>query len=110
MRDEGGLSVITITPTAAARLSALIAEEQDADRLGIKIIATTSGCGSYAYSIAITEAGRLDKSVDVTGIRLFYRDEEKDLLDGIVVDFDPVTGRFSLTHTRPPQTNCPLSH
>jgi len=102
--------VITITPAAAARLSALIAQEQDADRLGIKIIATTSGCGSLAYSIAITEASRMDKSIDVSGIRLFYREEEKDMLNGIIVDFDPMTGRFSLAHPRPPQTGCPLSH
>ncbi|GED29680.1 MULTISPECIES: iron-sulfur cluster biosynthesis family protein [Brevibacillus] len=99
--------MITITSLAAARLSLLIAEEPDAQDLGIKLIPTTTGCGSFTYSIAITEVTSRDHVLDLSGIRFLYRDEEAEQLTGTVIDFDANTGRFSIIHPRPLQNDCP---
>lgn len=102
--------MITITPHAAARLALLIAEEPDADKLGIKLVPTTTGCGSYTYSIAITEAGRRDRVLEINGIRFLYQEEDAGQLFGTVIDCDAATGRFSIAHPRSVQSDCPHIH
>ncbi|ATF12721.1 hypothetical protein HP398_28440 [Brevibacillus sp. HB1.4B] len=102
--------MITITPTAAVRLAQMIAEEADAEQLGIRLVPTTTGCGSYTYSIAITEADKYDIVQDISGIHFFYQTHEIDKLSGTVIDCDPATGRFSIFHPRPMQTDCSLTH
>lgn len=102
--------MITITPTAAVRLAQMIAEESDAQQLGIRLVPTTTGCGSYSYSIAITEADKHDIAQNISGIHFFYQTHEIDKLSGTVIDCDPATGRFSISHPRPMQTDCSLTH
>lgn len=102
--------MITITPTAAVRLAQMIAEESDAQQLGIRLVPTTTGCGSYSYSIAITEADKHDIAQNISGIHFFYQTHEIDKLSGTVIDCDPATGRFSIFHPRPLQTDCSLTH
>ncbi|TKI56122.1 hypothetical protein E8L90_11955 [Brevibacillus antibioticus] len=102
--------MITITPTAAVRLAQMIAEESDAEQLGIRLVPTTTGCGSYTYSIAITEADKLDIVQTISGISFFYQTHEIDKLSGTVIDCDPATGRFSIFHPHPMQTDCSLTH
>jgi len=98
---------LIITPYAAARLSWMIAEEPDAENLGIRLIMTTTGCGSYTYSIAITEKDKSDQELEVSGIRLFYKNTEEDQIAGILIDCDAATNRFSIRHNRPQQSDCP---
>ena len=100
--------MINISPLAAARLSLLISQEPDADRLGIRLVRTTSGCGSQTIGIAITEAEPGDCIVQSNGIRVFYRDADAKQVNGLVIDCDEKTGRFSLFHPRPLPTNCQL--
>ncbi|MFC8686495.1 iron-sulfur cluster biosynthesis family protein [Brevibacillus porteri] len=102
--------MITITPTAAVRLAQMIAEEADAEQLGIRLVPTTTGCGSYTYSIAITEADKYDIVQKISGIPFFYQTHEIDKLSGTVIDCDSATGRFSIFHPRPMQTDCSLTH
>ncbi len=102
--------MIIITPQAAARLALLIAEEPDADKLGIKLVPTTTGCGSFTYSIAITEAQKSDQILDISGIRFLYQEEEALSLTGTVIDCDAATGRFSIIHPRPMQSDCTHIH
>lgn len=102
--------MIIITPHAAARLALLIAEEPDADKLGIKLIPTTTGCGSFIYSIAITEAQKHDRVQEISGIRFLYQEEEALGLTGTVIDCDAVTGRFSIIHPKPMQSDCAHIH
>lgn len=102
--------MIIITPHAAARLSLLIAEEPDSDKLGIKLIPTTTGCGSFTYSIAITEAQKGDHVLELCGIHFMYQEEEAEKLTGTIIDCDAATGRFSITHPRPMQSDCTHIH
>ena len=102
--------MITITPHAAARLALLIAEETDADKLGIRLVPTTTGCGSYTYSIAITEEQTGDLVQEMHGIRIFYKTVDVETVTGTVIDCDAKTGRFSIHHPRPLQTDCPHTH
>ena len=99
--------MITITPHAAARLALMIAEERDADALGIKLVPTTTGCGSYTYSIAITERQPGDLVQEMFGIRIFYQEVDVEKITGTVIDCDVKSGRFSLLHPSPLQTDCP---
>ncbi|MFM1651360.1 HesB/IscA family protein [Brevibacillus sp. B_LB10_24] len=100
--------MITITPLAAARLALTIADEPDADRLGIRIVMTTTGCSSVSYSIAITERSAGEQTATFSGIRVFYREEDLPLLTGLVIDLNRTNGRLQLFHPNPPN-NCPLS-
>ncbi|MED4751331.1 iron-sulfur cluster biosynthesis family protein [Brevibacillus choshinensis] len=102
--------MIIITPHAAARLALLIAEEPDSDKLGIKLIPTTTGCGSFTYSIAITEAQMGDHELELCGIRFLYQDEEAEQLTGTIIDCDATNGRFSIIHPRPLQNDCTHIH
>lgn len=102
--------MITIAPHAAARLALMIAEEPDADKLGIRLVPTTTGCGSFTYSIAITEAQADDFVLDISGIRFFYQPREVERLKGIMIDCDRETGRLSIIHPGPPQSDCPHTH
>ncbi|UED71162.1 iron-sulfur cluster biosynthesis family protein [Brevibacillus sp. HD3.3A] len=102
--------MINITSQAAARLVLMIAEEHDADKLGIKLVPTTTGCGSFTYSIAITEADKRDQIEEINSIRFFYQPQDVDKLIGTVIDCDPVTGRFSIHHPRPQENSCTLTH
>lgn len=100
--------MVTISESAASRLHALIAGEPDADQLGMRINVTTTGCSSYAYSIALTEKSKQEEEITVAGIRFFYRQDELSLLTGIVIDVNQKTGRFSIYHPHPPQAGCPM--
>jgi Fe-S cluster assembly iron-binding protein IscA len=100
--------VIEITPLAAARLTLLISQEPDADRLGIRLVQTTSGCGSQTFGIAITEPEPGDRTACCNGIRVFYREADAERISGLVIDCDARTGRFSLFHPRPLPNRCPL--
>jgi Fe-S cluster assembly iron-binding protein IscA len=98
--------MIKISPPAAARLRALIDGEPDAERLGIRIAAITTGCNSSSFSIAISERNHNEQMLVVEGIRLFYRDQDIALLDGVTIDVNRQTGRFSIFHPQPPQAGC----
>ncbi|WP_400164042.1 HesB/IscA family protein [Brevibacillus sp. TJ4] len=98
--------MITITPQAAARLSLLISQEPDADQLGIRLLPTTTGCGSDTFGITITEAAPGEQVAVIHGIRLFYNSSDVDVLRGIRIDFDSSTGRFSIFSPRPMQNDC----
>lgn len=102
--------MLVITPYAAARLSLMIAEEPDAQELGIRLVSTTTGCGSYTYSIAITEKENSDLEQDINGIRLFYKYTEEEKLSGIVIDCDASSNRFSIIHSKPLHNHCPNIH
>ncbi|MGZ0052971.1 HesB/IscA family protein [Brevibacillus gelatini] len=102
--------MITITPQAAARLALMIAEEHDANELGIRLVPTTTGCGSFTYSIAITEAEKHDQVQVINEVRFFYKPQDVDKLVGTVIDCDPVTGRFSIRHPRPQAADCSHTH
>jgi Fe-S cluster assembly iron-binding protein IscA len=100
--------MITITPAASARLSALISHEPDADRLGIRLVVTTTGCGSYAYSIAITEPSPDESTMTISGIMLCYKEADRPILEGCIVDLNPHTGRLQVFHPHPPASPCPI--
>jgi Fe-S cluster assembly iron-binding protein IscA len=102
-------AMISITPLAAARLSRLIRQEPDGDQLGMKVVVTTTGCNSYTYGITITEPGANDRCDVIEGIRVLYREEDRALLQGLLIDCDPHTGRFSIAHPNPPQASCPIT-
>lgn len=101
--------MITITPQAAARLGFLISQEPDADQLGIRLLRTTSGCGSSAFSITITESAPGEQVAESNGIRLFYPISDAEVLHGVRIDYDPSTGRFSVFSPSPLQNDCRIS-
>lgn len=98
--------MITVTPHAAAHLSLLIRQEPDADQLGIRLVRTTTGCGSSTFSITITEAEPGDCVTWTNGIRVWYRDADVETVNGLIIDCDPATGRFSIFSPRPLANDC----
>lgn len=98
-----------ITPLAAARLRLLIDAEPDAKELGIQLQMTSSGCGSLAFSITLTTKSKEEQSIELEGIPLIYREEDRQWLNGLVVDLNRETGRFQIFHPNPPTTSCPVA-
>ncbi|MGC5325036.1 hypothetical protein [Brevibacillus sp. SYSU BS000544] len=101
-------TIITISSVAAASLRMLIEQEPDAPELGIQVQMTSTGCGSLSFSIGITTPNRNDLCEEVEGIRVFYTQNDRSWLQGLVIDRNAETGKFEIFHPNPPSTSCPI--
>ncbi|WP_298274684.1 iron-sulfur cluster assembly accessory protein [uncultured Bradyrhizobium sp.] len=64
-------AAITLTPTAEARIAALMAQAP-ADAIGVRLSTPRRGCSGLAYSVDyVTEAKPLDERIDTPGGTLF---------------------------------------
>ena len=64
-------AAITLTPTAEARIAALMAQAP-ADAIGVRLSTPRRGCSGLAYSVDyVTEAKPMDERIDTPGGTLF---------------------------------------
>ncbi|MBN2910605.1 hypothetical protein JQC72_13960 [Polycladomyces sp. WAk] len=59
---------IQISPAAVARLKAILSQEEDGERLAVRVVPLTSGCGSPSFAIELTEARPGYLTVEKEGI------------------------------------------
>ncbi|GAA4710446.1 hypothetical protein [Brevibacillus fulvus] len=97
--------MFSITPEAAARLSALLQQEPDADKLGFRINRTLSGCGSHDYSISITEQNHDELSMLLGDLRFFYRESDLPFLDDLQIALNRETGRLLIRQSTAPESS-----
>ena len=85
--------MIHVTPTAASKISDLLAEEQK-DGSGLRVFVQGGGCSGFQYGLMIEESGGAgDQVFESNGIRLFVDPVSISYLNGSEVDFvDTVTG------------------
>ncbi|SHF30438.1 Fe-S cluster assembly iron-binding protein IscA [Seinonella peptonophila] len=102
---------VDISDLAAAKLKWLLTQEQDqsSDWLGFRVIPLTSGCNTPSFAIEMTEWKISDSKIEVKGVPFLYDVATSNWLDGLVIDVNRDTGRFSVYHPNPPEMGgCPL--
>ena len=87
-------TLLDLTPLAAEKVKALMAEEPDADSLVLRVAIQGGGCSGFQYGLMIEEAGGAgDQVYESNGVKLFVDPVSISYLKGAEVDFvDTVTG------------------
>jgi iron-sulfur cluster assembly accessory protein len=85
--------MINVTPTAASKISELLAEEQK-DCSGLRVFVQGGGCSGFQYGLMIDEGNTSgDQVFESNGVRLYVDPISVRYLKGAEVDFvDTVTG------------------
>ena len=86
---------IHVTPTAAEKITELLAEENKTDA-GLRVFVQGGGCSGFQYGLMIDEGegdATTDAVIDVTGVNLLVYPISARYLSGAEVDFvDNITG------------------
>ena len=85
---------IHVTPTAAEKITELLAEENKTDA-GLRVFVQGGGCSGFQYGLMVEENGQGsgDQVFESQGIKLFVDPISVRYLNGAEVDFvDTVTG------------------
>src|SRR6187551_20683 len=85
--------MISVTPTAAEKITELLTEENKLDA-GLRVLVQGGGCSGFQYGLMIEEGGGdADQVFESNGVRLFVDPVSISYLKGAEVDFvDTVTG------------------
>ncbi len=78
--------MINVTPAAAQQIR-VAATQADADELGLRISARRDGDGSIHYAMGFDEARGDDLVLPADGVALVVSPGERDLLDGMTLDY-----------------------
>ncbi len=78
--------MITVTPDAAQQIR-IAATQSDADELGLRIAARRDEQGALHYAMGFDEAREGDVVVPSEGIALVVAASDRELLDGLTLDF-----------------------
>ena len=80
------MSMITITPSAAQQIR-IAATQSDCDEMGLRIAARREADGSLHYAMGFDEPRNDDMVVTSEGIALVVSPPQRDLLDGMTLDY-----------------------
>ena len=86
--------MINVSPTAAAKISELLAEENKAGS-GLRVFVQGGGCSGFQYGLMIEDNGQGsgDQVYESNGVRLYVDPISVRYLSGAEVDFvDTITG------------------
>ncbi len=85
--------MINVSPTAASKISELLAEESK-EGSGLRVFVQGGGCSGFQYGLMIEEAGSENDTVyESNGVKLYVDPISVRYLTGAEVDFvDTVTG------------------
>jgi iron-sulfur cluster assembly accessory protein len=85
--------MINISPTAASKITELLAEENK-EGSGLRVFVLGGGCSGFQYGLMIEEAGTdADQVFESNGVKLYIDPISVRYLGGAHVDFlDTVTG------------------
>ena len=78
--------MITVTPDAAQQIR-IAATQSDADELGLRIAARRDAQGALHYAMGFDEAREGDVVVPSEGIALVVAASDRELLEGLTLDF-----------------------
>lgn len=78
--------MITVTPSAAQQIR-IAASRSDADELGLRIAARRDAQGALHYAMGFDEAREGDVVVPSEGIALVVAASDRELLEGLTLDF-----------------------
>ncbi len=100
-------SAINVSPVAAARIAALLAEENKPD-CGLRVFVQGGGCSGFQYGLMIEDApGATDTVYESNGVKLYVDPISVRYLKGAEVDFvDNVAGGGFTIHNPNAVTTC----
>jgi iron-sulfur cluster assembly protein len=78
--------MITVTPSAAQQIR-IAATRSDCDEMGLRIAVRRDGDGSLHYAMGFDEARNDDMIVASEGIALVVAPSQRELLDGMTLDY-----------------------
>ena len=79
--------MITLTPSAAAKVKSLIESEGDSE-LSLRVAVRPGGCSGFSYEMFFdSDIAADDIKVDVDGVRVVTDLASSDLLQGAILDF-----------------------
>ena len=80
-------NMITLTPAAAEKLSAVMNEKGLAETHALRVFVRGGGCGGMQYGMTFDTAREGDNVIDMDGVT-FYMDRKSTIyLKGIVLDY-----------------------
>jgi iron-sulfur cluster assembly protein len=78
--------MITITPSAAKQIR-IAATKSDSDEMGLRIAVRRAADGTFDYAMGFDEARGDDVVLNSEGIALVVSPQQRDLLDGMTLDY-----------------------
>jgi Fe-S cluster assembly iron-binding protein IscA len=100
---------IQLTALAAAKLKLLLWEETKDKPLAIRIVLLTSGCSTPSFCLEVTEQKKQLLMETIADVPFIQYPEDKQWIDGIIIDLNRENGKFHITHPNPEKlSNCPL--
>ncbi len=93
--------MITVTPTAAQQIR-IAATQSDSDEMGLRIAARRAADGTIDYAMGFDEPRGDDLVLNSEGIALVVSPRERELLDGMTLDYVELeTGDFRFIFINP---------
>lgn len=79
--------MVQLTETAVSKVREIM-DTQEPKPAGLRISVVGGGCSGFSYSMAFENTpGMLDKTYDISGLRLFVDQASLLYLDGVKVDY-----------------------
>jgi iron-sulfur cluster assembly accessory protein len=80
--------VVTVTPAAAGRLAALVAEQEiPPEERNLRVALRVGGCSGFSYEIGFDAAKDGDIATEVSGVKVLVAPGDVPHLRGMVIDF-----------------------
>ncbi|MGI9667655.1 MAG: HesB/IscA family protein [Acidimicrobiia bacterium] len=87
-QDTAQLRGVTLTTSAAAKVKEIVAAEEGADEMALRLGVKRSGCSGYAYDMFFDSAIDPSDIVSETdGVKVIVDAESLSMVTGAVVDF-----------------------
>ncbi|SMO73011.1 iron-sulfur cluster biosynthesis family protein [Melghirimyces algeriensis] len=95
---------IHISHKAAARLQTLLSHENSA-QLAVRVVPLTSGCSTPSFALELTKIRQGFITQESKGVCFACPRQEAEWMDGMVIDWDQESDKFSVYHPNPPFLN-----
>ncbi len=104
-------SAINVSPEAAAKITALLAEENKPES-GLRVFVQGGGCSGFQYGLMIEDGpGATDTVIESNGVKLYVDPISVRYLKGAQVDFvDNAAGGGFTIHNPNAVTTCGCGH
>jgi iron-sulfur cluster assembly protein len=78
--------MVTLTPAAVEKVSALIAQKEN-DQLALRVYIKSGGCSGFSYGMALDEAKETDHKIEQDGVKIVIDEMSGQYLNGAVIDY-----------------------
>ncbi|TCS96898.1 iron-sulfur cluster insertion protein ErpA [Hazenella coriacea] len=93
--------MITLTEQAALKVKEMIAEQEQPEKLYLRVGVQHGGCSGFSYGMGFDEEKKeSDLLLEIHGIKVLIDQESKPLLEGTIIDYKEsmMGGGFSINN------------